>query len=388
MPDLTAVKTALRAQQIELPSWAFGNTGTRFKVFAQPGVPRTVQEKIDDAAQVNRYTGVAPSVAVHIPWDRVDNYAALAGYAAGQGVRIGTVNANVFQDDDYKLGSVCHPDPAVRRKAVAHLLECVDIMDATGSRDLKLWFADGTNYPGQDDIRARQDRLAEALAEVYQRLGPRQRMLLEYKLFEPAFYTTDVPDWGTSLLHCMTLGDQAAVVVDTGHHAPGTNIEFIVALLLRAGRLGGFDFNSRFYADDDLMVGAADPFQLFRILHEVVAADALRPAAGIAFMLDQCHNIEPMIPAQIRSVLNVQEATAKALLIDAAALATAQRTGDVLGANAVFMDAYDTDVRPMLAELRADMGLDPDPVAAYHRSGYGEKIVADRVGGTPASWGT
>ena len=388
MPDLTDVKTALRAQQIELPSWAFGNTGTRFKVFAQPGVPRTVQEKIDDAAQVNRYTGAAPSVAVHIPWDRVDDYAALAGYAAGQGVRIGTVNANVFQDDDYKLGSVCHPDPAVRRKAVAHLLECVDIMDATGSRDLKLWFADGTNYPGQDDIRARQDRLAEALAEVYQRLGPQQRMLLEYKLFEPSFYTTDVPDWGTSLLHCMTLGDQAAVVVDTGHHAPGTNIEFIVALLLRAGRLGGFDFNSRFYADDDLMVGAADPFQLFRILHEVVAADALRPAAGIAFMLDQCHNIEPKIPAQIRSVLNVQEATAKALLIDAAALATAQRAGDVLGANAVFMDAYDTDVRPMLAELRADMGLDPDPVAAYHRSGYGEKIVADRVGGTPASWGT
>jgi L-rhamnose isomerase / sugar isomerase len=388
MPDLTAVKTALRAQQIELPSWAFGNTGTRFKVFAQPGVPRTVQEKIDDAAQVNRYTGVAPSVAVHIPWDRVDDYAALASYAAGQGVRIGTVNANVFQDDDYKLGSVCHPDPAVRRKAVAHLLECLDIMDATGSRDLKLWFADGTNYPGQDDIRARQDRLAEALAEVYQRLGPQQRMLLEYKLFEPSFYTTDVPDWGTSLLHCMTLGDQAAVVVDTGHHAPGTNIEFIVALLLRAGRLGGFDFNSRFYADDDLMVGAADPFQLFRILHEVVAADALRPAAGIAFMLDQCHNIEPKIPAQIRSVLNVQEATAKALLIDTAALATAQRAGDVLGANAVFMDAYDTDVRPMLAGLRTDMGLDPDPVAAYHRSGYGEKIVADRVGGTPASWGS
>jgi L-rhamnose isomerase/sugar isomerase len=388
MPDLTAVKTALRAQQIELPSWAFGNTGTRFKVFAQPGVPRTPQEKIDDAAQVHRYTGVAPSVAVHIPWDRVDDYPGLAAYAAGQGARIGTVNANVFQDDDYKLGSVCHPDPAVRRKAVAHLMECVDIMDATGSRDLKLWFADGTNYPGQDDIRARQDRLAEALAEVYQRLGPQQRMLLEYKLFEPSFYTTDVPDWGTSLLHCTALGEQAAVVVDTGHHAPGTNIEFIVALLLRAGRLGGFDFNSRFYADDDLMVGAADPFQLFRILHEVVAADALRPEAGIAFMLDQCHNIEPKIPAQIRSVLNVQEATAKALLIDAAALDAAQQAGDVLGANAVFMDAYSTDVRPMLAELRADMGLDPDPIAAYHRSGYGEKIVADRVGGTPASWGS
>jgi L-rhamnose isomerase/sugar isomerase len=388
MPDLTAVKTALRAQRIETPSWAFGNTGTRFKVFAQPGVPRTPQEKIADAAQVHKYTGVAPSVAVHIPWDRVDDYAALASYATDLGVAIGAVNANVFQDDDYKLGSVAHPDPAVRAKAVAHLMECVGIMDATGSADLKLWFADGTNYPGQDDIRGRQDRLAEALAVVYQRLAPHQRMLLEYKLFEPSFYTTDVPDWGTSLLHCLALGPQAAVVVDTGHHAPGTNIEFIVAILLRAGRLGGFDFNSRFYADDDLMVGAADPFQLFRILHEVIAADALKPAAGIAFMLDQCHNIEPKIPAQIRSVMNVQEATAKALLIDAEALATAQRNGDVLGANAALMDAYNTDVRPLLAQLREDMGLDPDPIAAYHRSGYGEKIIADRIGGTPASWGS
>jgi L-rhamnose isomerase/sugar isomerase len=388
MPDLTAVKTALRAQRIELPSWAFGNTGTRFKVFAQPGVPRTPQEKIDDAAQVHKFTGVAPTVALHIPWDTVDDYAALGEHTAAAGVTIGTINANVFQDDDYKLGSVCNPDPRVRRKAVAHLIECVDIMDATGSRDLKLWFADGTNYPGQDDIRSRQDRLAETLAEVYQRLSPAQRMLLEYKLFEPSFYTTDVPDWGTSLLHCMTLGPQAEVVVDTGHHAPGTNIEFIVALLLRAGRLGGFDFNSRFYADDDLMVGAADPFQLFRILHEVVAADALRPQAGIAFMLDQCHNIEPKIPAQIRSVMNVQEATAKALLIDTAALAAAQQAGDVLGANAAFMDAYNTDVRPLLAGLREDMGLDPDPIAAYQRSGYADKIIADRVGGTPASWGS
>jgi L-rhamnose isomerase/sugar isomerase len=271
---------------------------------------------------------------------------------------------------------------------VTHLLDCIDIMDATGSRDLKLWFADGTNYPGQDDIRARQDRLAEALATVYQRLADNQRMLLEYKLFEPSFYSTDIPDWGTSLLHCQVLGEQAQVVVDTGHHAPGTNIEFIVALLLRAGRLGGFDFNSRFYADDDLMVGAADPFQLFRIMHEVVRADALRPAAGIAFMLDQCHNIEPKIPAQIRSVMNVQEATAKALLIDADALAEAQQAGDVLAANAAMMDAYNTDVRPLLAELRDENGLDPDPVAAYQRSGYPEKIVADRVGGTQASWGS
>jgi L-rhamnose isomerase / sugar isomerase len=388
MGDVTTVKNALRAQRIELPSWAFGNTGTRFKVFAQLGVPRTPQEKIDDAAQVHAFTGVAPSVAVHIPWDRVGDYAELAAYARERGVAIGTVNANVFQDDDYRLGSVANPDPAVRAKAVGALLECVDVMDATGSRDLKLWFADGTNYPGQDDIGARQGRLAEALALVYERLGPRQRMLLEYKLFEPSFYTTDVPDWGTSLVHCLALGERAAVVVDTGHHAPGTNIEFIVAMLLRAGRLGGFDFNSRFYADDDLMVGAADPFQLFRIMHEVVSAGALAPEAGVAFMLDQCHNIEPKIPAQIRSVMNVQEATAKALLVDREALAAAQGAGDVLGANAVFMDAYNTDVRPLLAQLREDMGLDPDPVAAYHRCGYQEKIIADRVGGTPASWGS
>ncbi|HTW00859.1 MAG TPA: L-rhamnose isomerase [Streptosporangiaceae bacterium] len=387
MPDLTAVKTALREHRIETPSWAFGNSGTRFKVFAQPGVPRTPFEKIDDAAQVHAFTGVAPSVAVHIPWDKVDDYAGLAAYARDAGIRIGTVNANVFQDDDYKLGSVANPDPAVRGKAVDHLLECVDIMDATGSADLKLWFADGTNYPGQDDIRARQDRMADALAIVYQRLGPDQRMLLEYKLFEPSFYSTDVPDWGTSLLHCLALGPQAAVVVDTGHHAPGTNIEFIVAVLLRAGRLGGFDFNSRFYADDDLMVGAADPFQLFRILNEVVAAGALGPEAGIAFMLDQCHNIEPKIPAQIRSVMNVQEATAKALLIDRDVLRAAQQAGDVLGANAALMDAYNTDVRPLLAGLREEMGLDPDPVAAYLKSGYPEKIVADRVGGSQAGWG-
>src|ERR1700678_2858713 len=386
MRDLTAVKNALKNHQIELPSWAFGNSGTRFKVFAQPGVPRTPYEKADDAAQVHKYTGVAPSMAVHIPWDKVDDYEALAAHAKRGGIRIGTVNANVFQDDDYKLGSVCNPDPRVRAKGLAHLMECVDVMDATGSRDLKLWFADGTNYPGQDDIAARQDRLAEALRAVYERLGPDQRMLLEYKLFEPSFYTTDVPDWGTSLLHCTALGPQAQVVVDTGHHAPGTNIEFIVALLLRAGRLGGFDFNSRFYADDDLMVGAADPFPLFRILRGVIRADALKAAAGVAFMLDQCHNIEPKIPAQIRSVMNVQEATAKALLVDTEGLGQAQLAGDVLAANAALMDAYNTDVRPLLAALREERGLAPDPVAAYLASGYGEKIIAGRQGGSPAGW--
>ncbi|RKR91055.1 L-rhamnose isomerase/sugar isomerase [Micromonospora pisi] len=381
------VRAALRGQQIEVPSWAYGNSGTRFKVFAQPGVPRTPEEKIADAAQVHAYTGIAPIVSLHIPWDRVEDYAKLAAYAADLGVRIGAINANVFQDDDYRLGSVTNPDPRIRRKALDHLLECVDIMDATGSRDLKLWFSDGTNYPGQDDIRARQDRLAEALAATYQRIGEHQRILLEYKLFEPAFYVTDVPDWGTAYAHCLKLGERAQVVIDTGHHAPGTNIEFIVAFLLREGRLGAFDFNSRFYADDDLMVGAADPFQLFRIMHEIVRADALRVESGVNFMLDQCHNIEPKIPGQIRSVLNVQEATAKALLVDAGALAAAQAAGDVLGANAVLMDAYNTDVRPLLREIRAEQGLDPDPMAAYARSGYAEKIATARVGGQQAGWG-
>jgi L-rhamnose isomerase/sugar isomerase len=382
-----AASEVLRTQRIELPSWAFGNSGTRFKVFPQQGVPRDPFEKIADAAQVHRYTGVAPAVAVHIPWDKVDDYAGLASFAAEHGVTLGTVNANVFQDNDYMLGSVTNPDAAIREKALGHLLECVDIMDATGSRDLKLWFSDGTNYPGQDSIRARQDRLAGALAAVYGRLGADQRLVLEYKLFEPAFYTMDVPDWGTSYAHCLKLGEQAVVCVDTGHHAPGTNIEFIVAFLLRDGKLGAFDFNSRFYADDDLMVGAADPFQLFRILFEVREGGGFDPSAGIAFMLDQCHNIEPKIPGQIRSVMNVQEATAKAMLVDTDALGAAQRAGDVLGANAVLMDAYNTDVRPMLASLREEQGLDPDPMAAYARSGYAQRIVAERVGGNQAGWG-
>ncbi|WP_409055789.1 L-rhamnose isomerase [Streptomyces sp. SYP-A7185] len=380
-----AVKAALTTQALETPSWAYGNSGTRFKVFAQPGVPRTTREKLDDAARVHAHTGVAPKVALHIPWDKVDDYGALARYAAARGVTLGAINANVFQDDDYKLGSVTNPDPAVRRKALDHLLECVDIMDATGSRDLKLWFSDGTNYPGQDDLADRQGRLSQALRTVYDRLGDDQRMLIEYKLFEPAFYATDIPDWGTAYAHCLKLGPKAQVVVDTGHHAPGTNIEFIVATLLREGRLGGFDFNSRFYADDDLMAGAADPFQLFRIMYEVVRGGGL--TSGIAFMLDQCHNIEAKIPAIIRSVMNVQEATAKALLVDADALAQAQRTGDVLTANAALMDAFNTDVRPLLAEVREDSGLDPDPMRAYRESGWQEQIVKDRVGGEQAGWG-
>jgi L-rhamnose isomerase/sugar isomerase len=387
MADRNRVLAALADQTIELPSWAFGNSGTRFKVFGQPGVARDPYEKIEDAAQVHRFTGAAPRVSLHIPWDLVDDYGKLAAHAADLGVTIGAINSNLFQDDEYRLGSLTHPDEAVRRKAIAHHAQCVEVMRQTGSTDLKLWLPDGTNYAGQDDLRARQDRLADSLQQVYALLDPGMRLLLEYKFYEPYFYAMDIPDWGTSLVHCLALGDQAQVVLDTGHHAPGTNIEFIVMQLLRVGRLGAFDFNSRYYGDDDLIVGSADPFQLFRIMNEIVEADALRPGSGVNFMLDQCHNIEPKIPGQIRSVMNVQEATAKALLVDRDALHAAQRSGDVLAAHGALTEAFSTDVRPLLAELRGSKGLDPDPYAAYARSGHQERIARERVGGQQAGWG-
>lgn len=380
------VLSALEKQAIELPSWAFGNSGTRFKVFGSPGTPRDPYEKIADAAQVHAHTGLAPTVALHIPWDTVDSFADLRRHAEDHGVALGTVNSNTFQDDDYRLGALTHEDERIRRKAIDHHLACIDVMDQTGGRDLKIWLAEGSNYPGQADMRGRQDRLHDSLQEIYDRLGDDQRLVLEYKFFEPAFYHTDVPDWGTSYAQVVALGEKAMVCLDTGHHAPGTNIEFIVMQLLRLGRLGSFDFNSRFYADDDLIVGAADPFQLFRILVEVIRGGALNNA-DVAFMLDQCHNIEDKIPGQIRSVLNVQEMTARALLLDREALAAAQRAGDVLGANAVFMDAFATDVRPALAEWRQSRGLPADPMAAYAASGYAERIAAERVGGAQAGWG-
>ena len=385
--NTTAVKETIKRLGIEVPSWAYGNSGTRFKVFAQTGVPRDPYEKIADAAQVNKFTGAVPTVALHIPWDKVKDYAHFAAYAKDLGVTLGTINSNTFQDDQYKLGSVCNPDPKIRKMAVDHLLECIDIMDITGTQDLKIWLADGTNYPGQDDLRDRQDRLQESLEITYKRLGPNQRMLLEYKFFEPSFYSTDVPDWGTSYSHCLKLGPKAMVCVDTGHHAPGTNIEFIVALLMREGRLGAFDFNSRFYADDDLIVGAADPFQLFRIMHEVNRAGGFDVGTPVSYVLDQCHNIEDKIPGQIRSITNVQEAVAKALLIDRVELKKAQLEGNVLAANDIFMDAYNTDVRPLLGEMRNELGLDADPMKAYLASGYGAKIAAERVGGAQAGWG-
>ncbi len=390
MTSFEAISGQLQHLAIEVPSWAYGNSGTRFKVFGSPGTPRTVEEKITDAATVHRFTGLAPSVALHIPWDLVDDFAALRRFAEDHGVRLGTINSNTFQDDDYKLGALTHHDLKVRQKAIDHHLECIDVMHATGSRDLKIWLADGTNYPGQGDFRSRQDWLAESLRAIYDRLGEDQRLVLEYKFFEPAFYHTDVPDWGTSYAQVAALGERAVVCLDTGHHAPGTNIEFIVAQLLRLGKLGSFDFNSRFYADDDLIVGAADPFQLFRILVEVVRGGGYGPAGAggseVALMLDQCHNIEAKIPGQIRSVLNVQEMLARALLVDREALAAAQADGDVLRANGVFMDAFYTDVRADLAAWREERGLPADPMQAYLSSGYQQQIEADRVGGTQAGW--
>ncbi len=387
MTTFASIADQLAGQVIELPSWAFGNSGTRFKVFGTPGTPRTIQEKLADAAKVNELTGLAPKVALHIPWDKVDDYGALKAYAADLGVALGTVNSNTFQDDIYKFGSLTHVDESVRRKAIEHHFECIEVMNATGSRDLKIWLADGTNYAGQGDIRGRQDRLADSLAQIYERIGADQRLVLEYKFFEPAFYHMDVPDWGTSYVQVAALGERATVCLDTGHHAPGTNIEFIVAQLLRLGKLGSFDFNSRYYADDDLIVGSADPFQLFRILFEVVRGGGFGPESEVAFMLDQCHNVEDKIPGQIRSVLNVQEMTARALLVDRAALLAAQEAGDVLGANGILMDAFYADVRPDLAAWRESRGLPADPMSAYAESGYQQQIAADRVGGSQSGWG-
>ncbi|WP_412169602.1 L-rhamnose isomerase [Curtobacterium flaccumfaciens pv. flaccumfaciens] len=385
-PSFAGIADQLARQQIELPSWAFGNSGTRFKVFSTPGTPRDPYEKIADAAQVQEYTGLAPTVALHIPWDLVDDFADLKRHAEEHGVSLGTVNSNTFQDDDFKFGALTHVDETIRQKAIDHHLRCIDVMDATGSRDLKIWLAEGSNYPGQEDMRSRQDRLHESLSTIYDRLGADQRLVLEYKFFEPSFYHTDVPDWGTSYVQTAALGPKAMVCLDTGHHAPGTNIEFIVMQLLRLGKLGSFDFNSRFYADDDLIVGAADPFQLFRILVEVIRGGGY-DNPDVAFMLDQCHNIEDKIPGQIRSVLNVQEMTARALLLDRVALTAAQEAHDVLGANEVFMDAYQTDVRKDLAEWRESRGLPANPMRAYLESGYQQSIAEDRVGGVQAGWG-
>jgi L-rhamnose isomerase/sugar isomerase len=380
--NLAAVKAALKAQRVETPSWGYGNSGTRFKTFAWPGAARTIYEKLADAAMVHRLTGICPTVALHIPWDRVDDWGALKEYAARQDLAIGALTPNVFQDDVYKLGSVCHPEPAVRRRAIKRILECIAICQTVGSNLLSLWFADGTNYPGQDDLRARKHRLLESLAAAYRAMPPAMRMLIEYKPFEPAFYHTDLADWGMAYTIASRLGPQAQVLVDTGHHAHGTNVEHIVAFLLDEGKLGGFHFNSRKYADDDLIVGTVNPFELFLIFNELVAA-AGDPATAdcarhVAYMIDQSHNIEPKMEAMVQSVINVQAAYARALLVDRRALAEAQGAGDVLGAYRCLTDAYETDVRPLLAQVRVAMGLAPDPLAALKASGYAARVAAER----------
>lgn len=391
--DLNAITSRLKLQHIETPSWGYGDSGTRFKVFPWPGAARTTREKLADAAMVHKLTGVAPTVALHIPWDKVDDWPGLKSYASELGIGIGAINPNVFQDNDYKLGSICHPDAAVRRRAVAHMLDCVGIMRETGSRDLSLWFADGTNYAGQDDLRARKQRMQEALAEVYAALPDGTRMLIEYKFFEPAFYHTDLADWGIAYLLANKLGDQAAVLVDTGHHAQGTNIEHIVALLLDEGKLGGFHFNNRKYADDDLIVGSVNPLELFCIFSELAGAEqstdatAAACAKQVAYMIDQSHNIEPKIEAMVQSVINCQVALAKALLVDRRQLAARQAAKDVLGAHRELTGAFELDVRPLLAQVREEMGLHPDPIAALAASGYQQKVAKERGAGGAAGGG-
>jgi L-rhamnose isomerase / sugar isomerase len=377
---------AMQQFSIETPSWGYGDSGTRFKVFHWPGAARNLREKLEDAAQVQRVTGMCRGVAIHIPWDREEDWRAVKEYAGQLGLHIGAVNPNLFQENEYRFGSLCHFDKAVRQRAIEHVIECIQIAQEVDSSVISLWLADGTNYPGQDDLRRRRHRLLDSLQAIYAALPPGMRLLIEYKFFEPAFYSTDLPDWGTSLLMAQKLGPQAEVLVDTGHHPQGTNIAQIVAQLLDEGRLGGFHFNDRRYADDDLIVGSQNPFELFCIFNEIAGAQAEGNAnAGrIAYMIDQSHNIEPKIEAMIQSVLNVQTAYAKALLVDRTVLREAQEAGDVLGAYRVLQTAFETDVRQLLSAFRQSQGCEPDPIAAFRASGYADQVALvrlDAVGG-------
>ena len=377
--DVEGIKKDLKAQWIETPSWGYADSGTRFKVFKQAGAARTTFEKLADAAQVHKYTGVAPSVALHIPWDKVDDYAELSAYAASLGLKLGAINPNLFQEDDYMLGSLCSPFPAVRKKAVDHCLECTQIAKTVGSSNISLWLADGTSSPGQDSFRARKHRLVETLTEVYAAMPPSMRILVEYKFFEPNFYSTDLGDWGASLLVCQKLGERAQVLVDLGHHALGANIEQIVAFLIDEGRLGGFHFNNKKFADDDLTTGSINPYELFLIYNELIDG-ALDPAVkmDVAYMIDESVNIKPKIESVIQSVVNVQEAYARALLVDRKTLCDAQLSGDVVLAEETVQRAFRADVTPLLAKVRAEMGLAPDPLAAYRASGYYQRVCAER----------
>lgn len=380
--DVDAVKADLKAQKIETPSWGYDDMGTRFQVFHERGAARNLFEKLADAALVHELTGICPTVAIHIPWDKVDDFGEAKAFAESKGIAIGAVNPNYFQEPEYRLGSMCHPDAAVRRQALEHTLECIEIADLVDSKALSLWFADGTNYPGQDSIRGRKHRMEAWLAEVYDAMPADMRMLLEYKFFEPSFYHTDLPDWGMAYTMSLKLGPRAEVLVDTGHHAQGTNIEHIVAFLIDEGKLGGFHFNNRKYADDDLMTSSINPYEIFLIYTELVAGaqdpETAETVDNIAYMVDQSHNIEPKIETMIQTAINIQTAYAKALLVDREALSEAQQNLDVLGANRVLNKAYQTDVRPLLAAVREEMGCPTDPIAAYKASGYYEKVQKER----------
>jgi L-rhamnose isomerase/sugar isomerase len=372
--DLDAISRELGMFSVETPSWGYGDSGTRFATFSQPGRPRDVFERLQDAAEVHRLTGAASAVALHFPWDQVDDLGRLRAHAESLGLRIGAVNPNLFQDPDYKLGSVTHPDARVREKAIEHLLDCVRVATELGSTAQSVWLADGTNYAGQDELIARRHRMHDCLARLYEALPAEQELLIEYKLFEPAFYATDLADWGSALLVCQKLGQRAKVLVDLGHHAQSVNIEQIVAILDDEGRLGGFHFNNRKYADDDLIVGSVNPFELFLIFVELTAPGRAMPRLTI----DQSHNIEAKVEAMTLSVVNLQEAYAKALLVDREALAEAQRGADVLAAHEFLLDAYRTDVRPLCAKVRAERGAAKDPVRALRESGYVERMSAER----------
>jgi L-rhamnose isomerase/sugar isomerase len=387
--DVEGIKDKLKAQEIETPSWGYGNSGTRFGVFKQPGAARDVHERLSDAAQVHKMTGVCPGVALHIPWDKVGDYDALQQEAAGLGVHIGAINPNVFQEYDYKLGSFGHRDPNVRQKALDHVYECIDIMQRTNSKVLSLWFADGTNYPGQDDIIERKRRFEECLGKTHAALPDDSRMLIEYKFFEPAFYHTDIADWGMALNFALKAGPKAEVLVDLGHHPLCTNIEHLVALLLDEERLGGFHFNNCKYADDDVTTGSVNLYEVFLIYHEILNAERRGTAANIAYMIDQSHIIKPKVEAMIQSVLNIQTAYARALLVDRAALAAAQAEDDTVAGEEILRNAYDVDVRPLLAVVREELGAETDPLGSYRQSGYFKHIAEDRQGELEgaASWG-
>lgn len=371
---------------IETPSWGYADTGTRFGKFFQPAAATTVIEKLDDAHTVHKYTGISPSMAVHVLWDfgghaEGDQGAKdLAARAKEIGMQVGAINPNLFQDQRYKFGSACNELADVRELAHEHVIDSIRYAEITGARDISLWFADGTNYPGQADIRARKHRMEQAVKSWHDASGPDKRILVEYKPFEPAFYHTDIADWGMALHFARTAGPKAKVLVDTGHHLPGANIEHIVAFLLDEGMLGGFHFNDRKYADDDLTLGSIDPYAVFRIFNEIVAA-VERGQVGlkdINFCIDQSHNLKPKIEAMIQTVASAQQLFLKAALVDRAMLAEAQAKQDVVAAERALLHAYETDVRPILAEYRATRGVPEDPVMAYRASGHQAKLEAER----------